>query len=102
MNELHFENLDGTTFKARLEESKGVLLDVRTPGEFYSGTLPGAKNINIMSPDFREEVMALDKSKEYFLICRSGARSSQACSWMANQGFRVRNLNGGIGAFPWQ
>lgn len=100
MRGLQFENLDGDTFKERLEESDGVLLDVRTPGEFDSGTVPGAVNIDIMSPLFRDRVMALDKKKEYFVICRSGARSSQACHWMADQGYKVRNLNGGISAWP--
>ncbi len=96
-----YENLDGVSFKKRLEETKGaVILDVRTPGEVMGGTLPGAKNVDLMSPAFKEEVMKLDKAKEYFLICRSGARSSQACTWMAMQGYKVRNLDGGIFAWP--
>jgi len=98
---MRHENLDGYSFKERLEESEGsILLDVRTPGEYNSGTLPGAINMDLMSPSFKEQVLKLDKKKEYFLLCRSGARSSQACAWMAMEGYKVRNLDGGIGAWP--
>ena len=98
---LQFENLDGYSFKERFEAStEPVMLDVRTPGEFHSGTIPGAINIDIMSPAFREEVLKMDKKKEYFVICRSGARSGQACRWMVNEGFKVRNLHGGLFAWP--
>lgn len=100
-SKVQYENLDGISFKGRLEGTKdAVLLDVRTPGEFMGGTLPGAKNIDLMSPGFKEQVLKLDKNKEYFLLCRSGARSSQACTWMAMQGYKVRNLDGGIFAWP--
>lgn len=95
-----FENLSGRAFKDALVKSNGILLDVRTAGEFASGTIKGAKNIDIMSPLFSESVGKLDKNKDYFLFCRSGSRSAQACSMMARQGFRVTNLAGGIGAYP--
>jgi rhodanese-related sulfurtransferase len=42
----------------------------------------------------------LDKDKEYFVFCRSGNRSGSACKLMADQGFKVYNLAGGVGAWP--
>jgi rhodanese-related sulfurtransferase len=95
-----FENLDGKGFKAALLKTGGILLDVRTAGEFASGTIKGAKNIDMMSPLFSESISKLDKNKEYFLFCRSGNRSAQACSTLARQGFKVTNLDGGIGEYP--
>jgi rhodanese-related sulfurtransferase len=95
-----FENLSGRDFKEAQLKSESVLLDVRTAGEFASGTIKGAKNIDMMSPLFKEAVSTLDKNKEYFVFCRSGNRSAQACSIMARQGFKVRNLDGGIGQYP--
>jgi rhodanese-related sulfurtransferase len=96
-----YENLRGPVFKEKYNQSKGaVLLDVRTAGEFRSGTLRGARNIDMMSPAFSSQIATLDKSKEYFLICRSGSRSAQACSVMAQAGFKVFNLAGGIGEWP--
>lgn len=96
-----FDNLPGNLFKQEYKaSSNAVLLDVRTKGEVASGTLPGAKNVDFMSADFATKVAALDKSKTYFVFCRSGNRSGQACKTMFKMGFDVRNLMGGIGAYP--
>jgi rhodanese-related sulfurtransferase len=96
-----FRSLNGFEFRNEYNKSKcPVLLDVRTPGEFLSGTIEGATNIDVMSSDFGEQLRKLDKSKEYFLFCRSGGRSAHACSIMAGLGFHVSNLQGGIGAWP--
>ena len=95
------ENLSGRAFKQQLEDSgNGVLLDVRTPAEVRGGTIPGAKNIDFMSPNFLKSIQQLDKDVTYFVFCRSGGRSAQACKMMNQQGYDVRNLSGGIGAFP--
>lgn len=95
------ENLSGRAFKKEWQGTPGaVLLDVRTAGEFASGTIPSALNIDFMSPTFGKKVSELDKNVTYFLFCRSGNRSGQACRLMYQQGFDVRNLSGGIGEFP--
>jgi rhodanese-related sulfurtransferase len=97
----NYENLRGPEFKEKYNQSKSaVLVDVRTPGEFRSGTVRGARNIDFMSPNFGSQIATLDKSKEYFLLCRSGSRSGQACNLMAKEGFKVYNLAGGIGEWP--
>lgn len=94
-------NLSGADFKAKYQQTpNAVLLDVRTPGEYGSGNIKGAKNINYMSASFRADVQKLDKNKAYFLYCRSGNRSSQACGVMEQMGYTVYNLAGGIGAWP--
>jgi rhodanese-related sulfurtransferase len=95
-----FKDLNGREFKDAQVKSGAVLIDVRTAGEYASGTIEGARNIDIMSPHFSDAIGNLDKSKEYFIFCRSGNRSSQACSIMARQGFKVCNLEGGIGEYP--
>jgi rhodanese-related sulfurtransferase len=96
------KHLSGAQFKEALlaAASNGVLLDVRTAGEVAGGKLPNALNIDIMSPSFGQKISQLDKNKTYFIYCRSGNRSGQACAIMHRMGFDVRNLNGGIGAFP--
>ncbi|MBL7809598.1 MAG: rhodanese-like domain-containing protein [Saprospiraceae bacterium] len=95
------ENLSGRAFKQQLQETENaVLLDVRTAGEYAGGTIPGAKNIDYLSPAFMQKVEKLDKNATYFLFCRSGNRSGQACKMMLKMGFNVRNLSGGIGAYP--
>lgn len=73
------------------------IIDVRTSEEYDSGHLPGAININVMAPDFLEQIDNLDQSKAYYVYCRSGGRSARACMMMHEEGFReVHNLKGGI------
>lgn len=97
----NYEDLSGPVFKSRYQESKGaILLDVRTPGEFNAGTIKGAKNINVTGTDFNSQIEKLPKDKEYFVFCRSGARSGHACRVMSSRGFKAVNLSGGIGAWP--
>ncbi len=95
------ENLSGRVFKKQFEAAeKAVLLDVRTAGEFSGGTIPGSKNMDFLSPMFSTNVKKLDKDATYFVFCRSGNRSGQACKLMHKMGFDVRNLSGGIGDYP--
>ncbi|MGY6562954.1 MAG: rhodanese-like domain-containing protein [Luteibaculaceae bacterium] len=95
------KNMNGTEFKAAFEaDANAVLLDVRTPSEFNSGFIPGAVNIDFYSANFDSEIQKLDKSKTYYVYCRSGARSSGACSKLEAQGLKSYNLSGGIGAYP--
>lgn len=75
-----------------------IILDVRTEQEFESGYIKGALNLDIRGgADFIASVEELDKSKTYFVYCRSGARSGQACQLMGQMGFEhVYNLEGGV------
>ena len=95
-----YEDLKGPDFKKKCEESSGVLIDVRTPGEVAAGTIAGSMHIDIMSPGFTAKINQLDKDKSYFLFCRSGNRSGKACEYMTGQGFKAYNLAGGIGEWP--
>ncbi len=74
------------TVQERLDEG-AVLLDVRTPEEFTSGHLPGALNIDVGSERFAAMVEELDTSATYVVYCRSGNRSAQAMTEMAEMGF---------------
>ncbi len=96
-----FENLDGQAFKGKFIRSNcALLIDVRTPGEFCSGSIGDARNIDFMAAKFKDQFLKLDKEKEYFLFCRSGTRSGQACTMMAKAGYTVYNLDEGIDAWP--
>jgi len=79
------------------DENK-VILDVRTPNEWAEGVIENAQLINIMdAQSFMQEIEQLDKSKNYYIYCRSGARSGQACQVMDSLGFnKTYNLIGGI------
>lgn len=73
-----------------------VIIDVRTPGEFASGHLDGAINIDVQSPDFAEQIMQLDKDGDYLVYCRSGNRSGQAISQMSQMGFSELTNGGSV------
>ncbi len=93
------KNLTQEDWKKGISEGDKIeILDVRTPDEFQDGYIPGAHNIDIYKgQEFLDEVNNLDKSKEYYVYCRSGARSAQACALMEQQGFEnTYNLLGGI------
>jgi phage shock protein E len=77
-------------------EAGTIVIDVRTPAEFASGHLDGALNIDVQSPDFAAQVSQLDPSATYFIYCRSGNRSGQAISQMANMGFGDMTNGGSV------
>ena len=92
------ENLDAKTFDEKMSsDPDAVLIDVRTEAEHYDAKIPNSKLIDLMNPHFMNEVEKLDKSKSYFLYCRSGNRSYHAAREMSRAGFtKVYNLAPGI------
>ena len=95
---VNFGNLDAETFHEMLtKDPEAVLVDVRTPWENNQARIPNSLLIDINSPAFAEEIEKLDRSKNYFLYCRSGSRSYYACDYMMKIGFKsVYNLKPGI------
>ncbi|QLE01672.1 rhodanese-like domain-containing protein [Galbibacter sp. BG1] len=80
------------------EDGNAVVLDVRTDEEVEEGYIPKAIQIDIYKGQgFLDEVEKLDKSKNYYVYCRSGKRSAQACMLMNQLGFEnTHNLLGGF------
>lgn len=74
------------------------ILDVRTAIEVEEGKIPKAFNIDILNPnEFMAEIKKLDKSLHYFVYCKAGMRSAQACAIMQQLGFdHTYNLDGGF------
>jgi len=93
--------LSPAEFKLRCARMHGIMLDVRTPEEFLTSTIPGAININVMNPDyFTVHIKKLDRNKTYFLFCGTGMRSSEAMEEMKKAGFlKVYELDGGLTAW---
>ena len=79
------------------EEKNSILIDVRTLEENKTLSIPNSKLIDIHKPNFIDQIEKLDRSKSYFVYCRSGRRSHSACRQMKSMGFeKVYNLKGGI------
>lgn len=75
------------------------IVDVRGPGEFAGGALPGA--VNLPLPRLRTSMAKLDKTRPVLVNCAGGYRSSAAASLLRSAGFTdVSDLLGGFNA--WQ
>ncbi|NCO62998.1 MAG: rhodanese-like domain-containing protein [Flavobacteriales bacterium] len=79
-------------------DNNAVILDVRTGDEVFQGKIPNSIHIDFYKGQaFIEELETLDKSKNYYVYCRSGNRSGQACKMMKQLGFQnAYNLIGGM------
>ncbi|WP_342432680.1 rhodanese-like domain-containing protein [Neobacillus sp. FSL H8-0543] len=79
----------------KLEKGEKLeLVDVREDEEVAQGMIPGAKHIRMM--EIPANLDYFDKEKEYIFICRSSARSGNVCHYLQDQGYKVRNMIGGM------
>lgn len=83
-------------------DPNAVILDVRTEDEWKEGFIPNAVFNDIYKGQgFIYRLEELDKTKNYYVYCKAGGRSSQACSIMNQIGFEnTYNLDGGF--MNWQ
>jgi glyoxylase-like metal-dependent hydrolase (beta-lactamase superfamily II)/rhodanese-related sulfurtransferase len=75
-----------------------TVIDVRGPREFNAGHVPGA----VLHPldGLRSSLASLDPAAAYAVHCKSGYRSTIACSVLEAAGFsQFRNLAGGFDAW---
>ena len=80
---------------AKLSKDAGELLDVRTAAEFEAGYIANAINFDFLSGEFEENIPNLDKTKTYYLYCRSGVRSGKSAQLLLDNGFtNVYNIGG--------
>lgn len=70
------------------------LVDVREDEEIEMGKIKQAEHIRM--GDVPENLDKLNKDKEYIIICRSGRRSENVCHYLQDQGYKVRNMVGGM------
>lgn len=91
-------DLDQIKWASESVETNNIILDVRTPEEFSEGYIANATNLNIYDANtFMFKIQSYNKENSYYLYCKSGARSAQACQIMSQLGFNnVYNLLGGI------
>ena len=70
------------------------LLDVRNPPEIVVESVPGA--VNIPLPELRARLGELPRDREILIICRSAQRAYYATRILLQNGFKARNLSGGM------
>jgi rhodanese-related sulfurtransferase len=72
----------------------GFLLDVRNPPELAVEQVPGALNIPL--PELRARLGELPRDREILVFCRSGQRAYYGTRILLQNGFRARNVAGGM------
>lgn len=73
-----------------------ALLDVRSPAEFETVHIPGSVNIPLDQLDSQLTALA-DRGRPLVLVCRSGARATQAQTKLAGVGcVNATVLDGGV------
>lgn len=71
------------------------VVDIRQPAEVAGGTVPGAEVMPMHTIPLR--IQEINQDKPVVLVCRSGARSAQACLFLTQNGFEnILNLRGGM------
>lgn len=74
---------------------QGTVLDVRTPKEFASGHVPGARNIPLH--ELSTQMASLPRNEPITVYCEVGGRASKAISLLEGAGFtQVRELTGSM------
>ena len=92
-------DLSQQNWKQQLDnDSQAVIIDVRTADEVAEVQIEGAVQIDIVGgPAFMQAIEQLDPEKSYYVYCRSGNRSGQACAIMNAKGIaKAYNLIGGV------
>ena len=80
-----------------INREKAHIVDVRSPDEFASGHLIGAKNMPMdrLKDDLGKSIS--DKKRPLILVCASGMRSQKAVGVAKAQGFeQAHSLGGGL------
>jgi NADPH-dependent 2,4-dienoyl-CoA reductase/sulfur reductase-like enzyme/rhodanese-related sulfurtransferase len=72
----------------------GFLLDVREPMELAVESVPGVLNIPI--GQLRARLGELPRDREIHVICRSGQRAYLATRILLQNGFKAKNVSGGM------
>ncbi|WP_210364862.1 rhodanese-like domain-containing protein [Bacillus sp. REN3] len=91
----NIETITTDEVQKRIEAGEKLeLVDVREHDEVEAGMIPGAKHIPM--GEIPERLNEFDKEKEYIFVCRSSARSGNVCYYLSDQGFKVKNMVGGM------
>ena len=91
MKEISFDE-----FYQLYQNEQLYLVDVREVEEFEALHLEGARNLPLSQ--LADTYEQLDKDQLYYVICKSGMRSARACQFLAEQGYEVINVQGGMDA----
>ncbi|MFZ1370244.1 MAG: thioredoxin domain-containing protein [Ferruginibacter sp.] len=94
--------LDAGEFEKEINTKENIqVLDVRTPGEFFTGHIKNALQADWNDKkEFERRLSYIDKNKTVYVYCLAGGRSAAAAEKMRKMGYReVYELKGGTNAW---
>ncbi len=94
MSEKEIDLINKDELKQQMDRNDLEIIDVREDDEVAEGMIPGAQHIKL--GDIPLRASELPKDKEYVMVCRSGRRSNNAGAYLEEQGYNVKNLEGGM------
>jgi len=81
------------------KENRAMLIDVREPGEYKQGHIPGSRNIPLARINNAKSAIH-DMNMPIYVYCQTGSRSSRAASALKKMGYtNVTNIGGIEGFF---
>lgn len=87
------EQISVAELKRLIDTGAPRLIDVREGWEYDNGHVPGAEWIPMALVPLRKD--EFERSQPCYLLCRTGSRSGQVTMWLAQQGIRAVNVDGG-------
>ncbi len=94
--------LTADAFEKEISTKEDIqILDVRTPGEFFSGHIKNALQADWNNKaEFERRLAFIDKDKPVYVYCLAGGRSAAAADKMRKAGYKkVYELKGGTNAW---
>ena len=103
MSNKTFRQIDQDTARDMMDEQDVVILDVREPGEYNSGHIPGAVLLPVGSINRETAADVIpEKDSTVLVYCRSGNRSKTASTVLAELGYTGIYEFGGINSWPYE
>jgi rhodanese-related sulfurtransferase len=83
------QKVSAADVKAAIDKKENaVILDVRDPGEYAAGHLPGALNISRGMLEFQVFNKIPDQNSKIYVYCKTGGRSSLATKTLNDLGYK--------------
>ncbi|WP_350308614.1 rhodanese-like domain-containing protein [Gracilibacillus phocaeensis] len=95
IGEMKMQEIHTTELAEKLSNDETLaVIDVREDDEVARGMIPNAKHIKL--GELPEHLTELDDQTDYYIICRSGGRSSRAAQYLLAKGYQAINVDGGM------